>query len=77
MSIEQLKLFLQEIQSNKILLDKVSNVGTANDIAIIAQEYGYEFSAKEIKEISNKELKGVKINRQDTSPSYSFGENGN
>ena len=77
MSIEQLKLFLQEIQSNKILLDRVSNVGTANDIANIAQEYGYEFSAKEIKEISNKELKGVKINRQDTSPSYSFGENGN
>lgn len=77
MSIEQLKLFLQEIQSNKILLDRVSNVGTANDIATIAQEYGYEFSAKEIKEISNKELKGVKINRQDTSPSYSFGENGN
>ena len=77
MSIEQLKLFLQEIKSNKILLDKVSNVGTAKEIAIIAKEYGYDFSAKEIKEISNKDLKGVKINRQDTSPSYSFGENGN
>ncbi len=77
MSLNQLKEFLQEIKTNKNLYEKVSKVGTANEIAVIAKEFGYQFTGNELKSISNEELKGIKIKRQDTSPSYTFGESGN
>ena len=77
MSLDQLKEFLQEIKRNKSLYDKVSKVGTADDIASIAQNFGYKFTGNELKSINNKELKGIKIKKQDTTPSYPFGESGN
>ena len=77
LSIEQLKDFLQELKKNKRLYEKVSKVGTADDIASIAQSFGYQFTGNELKSIKNKDLKGIKIKSQDTSPSYPFGENGN
>ena len=77
LSLDQLKEFLQEIKKNKKLYEKVSKVGTADDIALIAKSFGYEFTGIELKSIENKDLKGIKIKKQDTSPSYSFGENGN
>ena len=77
MSLDQLKEFLQEIKTNKMLYEKVSKVGTANDIALIAKSYGYEFTGIELKTIKNKDLEGIKIKKQDTSPSYPFGESGN
>ena len=77
MSIEQLKEFLVEITRNKILYEKVSNVATADDIALLAKDFGYRFTGDELKSINNKDIKGIKIKKQDTSPSYPFGENGN
>ena len=77
MSLDQLKEFLQEIKKNKILYERVSKVGTADEIASIANSFGYEFTGNELKSINNKELKGIKIKKQDTSPSYPFGESGN
>ena len=77
MSLNQLKEFLQEIKKNKRLYEKVSKVGTADDIASIAQNFGYKFTGNELKSINNKELKGIKIKKQDTTPSYPFGESGN
>ena len=77
MALDQLKEFLQEIKRNKRLYEKVSKVGTADDIALIAKSLGYNFTGKELKSIKNKDLKGIKIKKQDTSPSYPFGESGN
>ncbi len=77
MSLDQLKQFLQEMKKNRRLYEEVSKVGTANDIASIAKSFGYEFTGNELKSINNKELRGVKIKKQDTSPSYPFGESGN
>ena len=77
MSLNQLKKFLQEIKKNRRLYEEVSKVGTANEIASIAQSFGYEFTGNELKSINNKELKGIKIKKQDTTPSYPFGESGN
>ncbi len=77
MSIDQLKEFLQEIKKNKSLYEKVSKVGTADDIASIAHSFGYEFTGNELKSIKNKDLQGIRIKKQDTTPSYPFGENGN
>ena len=77
MSLNQLKEFIQEIKNNKNLYEKVSKVGTAEDIASIAHTHGYEFTGNELKAIKNEDLKGIKIKKQDTTPSYPFGESGN
>tara|TARA_Y100001968_G_scaffold291651_1_gene296257 strand:- start:712 stop:945 length:234 start_codon:yes stop_codon:yes gene_type:complete len=77
LSIDQLKAFLSELQENKELLESVRQASTANEIADIATEFGYEFTGEELKAISNESIPGVKIKKQDTSPSYSFGESGN
>jgi len=78
LSTEDLKRFLIDLKTNKELLDSVSNVGTANEIALIAKKFGYKFSGEDLKNFSNiKNFEGVLIKSQDTSPSYSFGESGN
>ena len=77
MSKEDLKRFLIDLKNNKKLFETVSNVGTANEIALIANKNGYEFTGEELKSFSNSNFEGIKIRKQDTSPSYSFGENGN
>ena len=77
MTFDQIKKFLIELRTNKILLDEVSSVATANEIALIASYYGFEFTGKELKEISKSKIEGVNIKIQDTTPSYNFGEEGN
>ena len=75
---EDLKRFLIDLKSNKELFETISSVGTADEIALIANKFGYKFSGEELKNFSNiKNFKGVKIKKQDTTPSYSFGESGN
>ena len=77
MTFDQIKNFLIELKTNEILLDEVSSVATANEIASIASRYGFEFTGKELKEISKSKIEGVNIKTQDTTPSYNFGEGGN
>ena len=76
MTIDQLKAFLNELQKNKALLESINKASTANEIAEIASTFGYVFSGDELKALSKESIPGVKIKKQDTSPSYSFGESG-
>ena len=76
MSIDQLKAFFSELQKNKELLNAIRVAPTANEIAEIAFGFGYKFSGDELKAASKENIAGVKIKKQDTSPSYSFGESG-
>ena len=76
MALDQLKAFLTELKNNKELLNAIRVAPTANEIAEIASEFGYQFSGDELKAASKKIIAGVKIKKQDTSPSYSFGESG-
>tara|TARA_B100000886_G_scaffold247546_1_gene174283 strand:- start:152 stop:283 length:132 start_codon:yes stop_codon:yes gene_type:complete len=43
-------------------------------LALIVSHYGFEFTGKELKEISKSKIEGVNIKTQDTTPSYNFGE---
>ena len=74
---KDLKLFLQKIQKDKELFDQIRGAATANEIALIASNFGYNFSGEELKSISTENIPGIKVKKQDTSPSYSFGESGN
>jgi len=76
MAKDQLKAFLSELQRNQELLNTIRVAATANEIAEIASEFGYQFSGDELKAASKENIAGVKIKKQDTSPSYSFGESG-
>ena len=77
LTVAQLKSFLAEIQKNKELLSSIGKASTANEIAAIAQGFGFQFSGDELKAIAKENIPGVKVKKQDTSPSYSFGESGN
>ncbi len=77
LSIEHIKNFLEELKKKENLYQQVSKVATAEEIALIANEFGYEFTGEELKNISNDLISGVKIKKQDTTPSYNFGEGGN
>ena len=77
MSMEELKRFLVAMRTDKTLYDKVSSFATANEIASIASTMGFKFTETELKSISNQNIDGVKIKKQDTTPSYNFGEGGN
>tara|TARA_Y100001968_G_scaffold305358_1_gene321133 strand:+ start:122 stop:355 length:234 start_codon:yes stop_codon:yes gene_type:complete len=77
LSIDQLKAFLQRIQEDKELLARVKEASTANEIAEIASKFGYQFSGEQLKAMSKESIPGIKIKKQDTSPSYNFGEGGN
>ena len=77
MTFDQIKKFLIELKKNKNLFDEVSSVATANEIAVIASHYGFQFTVRELKEISKSKIEGVNIKIQDTTPSYNFGEGGN
>ena len=76
MALDQLKAFLTELQKNKELLNAIRFAATANEIAEIASEFGYQFSGNELKAESKENIAGVKIKKQDISPSYSFGDSG-
>tara|TARA_B100001029_G_C14579038_1_gene192973 strand:+ start:132 stop:365 length:234 start_codon:yes stop_codon:yes gene_type:complete len=77
LTTDQLKAFLAELQQNKELLSSIEKAATANEIAEIAQEFGFKFTGDELKSISKENIPGIKVKSQDTSPSYSFGESGN
>tara|TARA_Y100000589_G_scaffold318131_1_gene345119 strand:- start:321 stop:524 length:204 start_codon:yes stop_codon:yes gene_type:complete len=66
-----------EIKTNKNLFEKVSKLATANEISSLAKDFGYKFTGSELKSFDDKGLDGIKIKKQDTSPSYPFGESGN
>ncbi len=72
MALDQLKAFLTDLQKNKELLNAIRVAATANEIAEIASEFGFQFSGDELKAASKENIAGVKIKKQDTSPSYSF-----
>ncbi len=77
LTVAQLKAFLSELQQNKELLRSIKTASTANEIAEIASKFGFQFSGDELKSISKEKIPGIKIKKQDISPSYSFGESGN
>ncbi len=76
MSENDLKAFIKDLKKNRKLLNAIRIAPTANEISEIASEFGYKFSGKELKAAAKENIGGVKIKKQDTSPSYSFGESG-
>ena len=70
MALEQLKLFLQKMQSDPILKEQVLKSSTADDVAQIALNLGFEFSGDELLRFSGKKVGKVSVLKNDVPGEY-------
>ena len=56
MSEEQLKAFLAKAKDDQSIQDKLKAAKTTEDVVSIAKEFGHEFNADKITELSAEEL---------------------
>ena len=59
MSEEQLKAFLAKAQDDSNLQSKLKAAKSSDDVAAIAKEHGYEFSAENFEQMNQQDLEGV------------------
>ena len=70
MSLDQLRSFLKEMQSDASLKDEVLSSSTADDVALIALRRGYEFSGDELLRFSGKKVGRVTVQKNDVPGEY-------
>ena len=70
MTIDQLKKFLKEMQNDDSLKDAVLSSSTADDVALIALNRGYEFSGDELLRFSGKKIGKVTVHKNDVPGEY-------
>ena len=70
LAIEQLKLFLQKMQEDHDLREKVISASTADDVAKIAQSLGYEVSGDELLRFSGKTVGKVTVRKNEIPGEY-------
>jgi len=70
MASDQLKAFLQKMQSDPALKDEVLASSTADDVARIALRLGYEFSGDELLRMSGKKVGKVTVKKNDLPGEY-------
>jgi len=70
MSFDQIRKFLIEMQRDNSLRDQVISSSTADDVALIALERGYEFSGDELLRFSGKKVDKVTVKKNDVPGEY-------
>ena len=70
MALDQLKEFLQKMQSDPALKNEVLATSTADDVAQIALKLGYEFSGDELLRMSGKKVGKVTVHKNDLPGEY-------
>ena len=70
MSLDQLRKFLKEMQNDESLKKEVISSSTADDVALIALNRGYEFSGDELLRFSGKKVGRVTVQKNDVPGEY-------
>ena len=70
MALEQLKAFLQKMQSEPALQSEVLAASTADDVARIALKLGFEFSGDELLRFSGNKVGRVTVKKTDLPGEY-------
>tara|TARA_Y100001968_G_C19131082_1_gene606749 strand:- start:213 stop:428 length:216 start_codon:yes stop_codon:yes gene_type:complete len=70
MSIKAIKEFLQLMQNDNSLKEKVISSSTADDVAQIAIGLGFEFSGDELLRFSGKKVGKVTVKKNDVPGEY-------
>lgn len=71
MSLEQLRQFLLRMQNEDGLRQQVLAAATADDVAQIALQLGYEFSGDELLRASGQRFERVTVRKNDIPGEYS------
>jgi predicted ribosomally synthesized peptide with nif11-like leader len=70
MSLDQLKAFLARLQADEALKQQVQTAATADDVAQIALQLGFEFSGDELLRVSGKRFDRVTVRKNDIPGEY-------
>ena len=70
MSLDQVKAFLQKMQSDPALKEEVQGKATADDVALVALKLGFEFSGDELLRMSGKKVGKVTVQKNDLPGEY-------
>lgn len=70
MSFTEIKKFLQQMQSNKNLKSQVLSASTADDVALIAQESGYDFSGDDLLRFNGQKVGKVTVRKVEHPGEY-------
>jgi predicted ribosomally synthesized peptide with nif11-like leader len=70
MSLDQLKAFLGRMQDDPVLRQAVLAAATADDVALLAGTFGYEFSGDELLRLSGQKVGRVTVTKQDIPGEY-------
>ena len=70
MSIDDIKAFLSKMQTQPDLKEKIMKSSTADDVAQIASNLGYEFSGDELLRFSGKKVGKVTVRKNDVPGEY-------
>ena len=63
MSFSEIRKFLIKMQSDEDLKKKVTSSSTADDVAIIGQRLGYEFSGDDLLRFNGKKVDKVTVRK--------------
>ena len=70
MSFSEIKKFLKQMQSDEDLKKKVTTSSTADDVAIIGQQLGYNFSGDDLLRFSGQKVDRVTVRKVDHPGEY-------
>ena len=63
MSFAEIKKFLQKMQADESLKNKVISSATADDVALIAQELGFSFSGDDLLRFNGQKVDKVTVRK--------------
>tara|TARA_Y100001968_G_C19448600_1_gene766913 strand:+ start:681 stop:896 length:216 start_codon:yes stop_codon:yes gene_type:complete len=70
MSFIEIKKFLRHMQEDNSIKDKVLNVSTADDVALIAQNLGYSFSGDDLLRFNGQKVDKVTVRKVEHPGEY-------
>ena len=63
MSFSEIRRFLKKMQSDNNLKEKVTSSATADDVALIAQRLGYDFSGDDLLRFNGQKVDKVTVRK--------------
>ena len=70
MSFIEIKKFLRHMQQEEDLKEKVLNLSTADDVAMIAQDLGYKFSGEDLLRFNGQKVDKVTVRKVEHPGEY-------
>ena len=70
MSFSEIRRFLKKMQSDNKLKEKVTSSATADDVALIAQRLGYDFSGDDLLRFNGQKVDKVTVRKVEHPGEY-------